>query len=406
MGEFRWSSDEDEVSDYQGQCLAAPQMPAPNYKQRFDEFKKLFKELPESERLIVDYTCALQRDILLQGRLYLSENWLCFYSNVFRGTKIVLTLRDITAMTREKTARLIPNAIQVCTGTEKLFFTSFSSREKSFQGVFRMWQNTLMDKPLTSEELWQMVKQHYGNDLGLSHEEMENLLVAAESTPQNCLTMRPSLEENLGRLERTPSVRLQQVEQGPIETSTPQGEDMPSPLNLFSSNSGSMEDSHGTPSQQRSPALQRFVSERVSKRSSLSLDLNSNHDQFSEKSGSESAPEEEERASVSQEQGRLYVNRVFHVSAEKMFELLFSDSSFIRRFMKARKITHARFNPWQKEASGSMKRSLNYTITINNPLIGKFSTATENQTLYKESKEGHYYLVDAEVCTHDVPYHD
>lgn len=36
-----------------------------------------------------DYPCALQRDILLQGRLYLSENCLCFYSNVFRGTKVM-----------------------------------------------------------------------------------------------------------------------------------------------------------------------------------------------------------------------------------------------------------------------------------------------------------------------------
>lgn len=39
----------------------------------------------------------------------------------------------------------------------------------------------------------------------------------------------------------------------------------------------------------------------------------------------------------------------------------------------------ASFAAWQKDASGNMKRSLNYTITINNPLIGKFSTATENQ---------------------------
>ncbi|XP_041717201.2 protein Aster-B-like [Coregonus clupeaformis] len=115
MGEYRWSSEEHEMSDRQGQCLVAPQaLPAPTYKQRVEEFKKLFRELPESEKLIVDYTCALQRDILLQGRIYLSENWLCFYSNVFWGTK--------------------------------LFFTSFSAREKSYQGVFRMWQNTLMDK--------------------------------------------------------------------------------------------------------------------------------------------------------------------------------------------------------------------------------------------------------------------
>ncbi|KAF1373030.1 hypothetical protein PFLUV_G00256110 [Perca fluviatilis] len=167
----RWSSDE-ESSEPQGQCLAAPQAPLPTYKQRLDEFRKLFKELPESERLIVDYPCALQRDILLQGRLYLTENWLCFYSNVFRGTKITLTLKDLITMTREKTARLIPNAIQVCTSTDKFFFTSFSAREKSYQGVFRMWQNTLLDKDFLN------VRPGYG-----SPSNSQFKLTAAEKCP-------------------------------------------------------------------------------------------------------------------------------------------------------------------------------------------------------------------------------
>ncbi|KAK2859492.1 hypothetical protein Q5P01_004112 [Channa striata] len=384
--DFRWSTDEEQSSDPQGQCLAAPQTPVTSYKQRFDEFKKLFKELPESERLLVDYPCALQRDILLQGRLYLSENWLCFYSNVFRGTKIILALKDIVAMTREKTARLIPNAIQFCTDTEKFFFSSFSAREKSYLGIFRMWQNTLLDKPLTSLELWQMVKQHYGQDLGLSHEEMEGLQMSAESSMQTSLSVRPGGDEGLGKVERIPSCRLPVVEQVPLETSTPQGEDLLSPC---SQNSANTDDSRNTPSQRRSPvpSLDRITAEQISKRSSLSLDLNANENGLSEQSGSESLEEVEDRVGVSQVQGRLYLNKVFHISANKMFELLFTDSSFVRRFMTVRKITNTSFSAWQKDSSGNMKRSLNYTITISNPLIGKFSTATENQTLYKESRD-------------------
>ncbi|XP_028289236.1 protein Aster-C [Parambassis ranga] len=402
--DFRWSSDEEDSSDPQGQCLAAPQTPVTSYKQRLEEFKKLFKELPESERLIVDYPCALQRDILLQGRLYLSGNWLCFYSNVFWGTKIALTLKNIKTMSREKTARLIPNAIQVCTSTEKLFFTSFSAREKSYQGVFRMWQNALLDKPLSSQELWHMVKQHYGSDLGLSHEEMES--ISAESNMQSSLTVRHGADEGLGRLERTPSTRHPGLEHGPFETSTPQGEELPSPLG--SQNSTNTDDPRSTQSQRHSPvpSLERLAPERVSKRSSLSLDLNANENGMSEQSGSESNEEVEDRVGLSQVQGRLYLNKVFHISASKMFELLFTDSSFVRRFMSVRKITNPSFTAWQKDASGNSKRSLNYTIIISNPLIGKFSTATENQTLYKESREGQYYIVDAEVYTHDVPYHD
>ncbi|XP_078136453.1 protein Aster-C [Sander vitreus] len=403
----RWSSDEEESYEPQGQCLAAPQAPLPTYKQRLDEFRKLFKELPESERLIVDYPCALQRDILLQGRLYLTENWLCFYSNVFRGTKITLTLKDLITMTREKTARLIPNAIQVCTSTEKFFFTSFTAREKSYQGVFRMWQNTLLDKPLTSLELWQIIKQHYGHDLGLSHEDMESLQLSAEPSKQTILTARPGGDEGLRRLERPPSLHLPGMEHGPLETSTPQGEDLPSPLGSQTS-SNAQEDSRSTLSQRRSPApsLDRLAPERISKHSSFSLDLNANKNNMSEQSGSESIEDVEERVGLSQVHGRLYLNKVFHISASKMFELLFTDSSFIRRFMNVRKTTNASFTAWQKDDVGNMKRSLNYTISISNPLVGKFSTATENQILYKESREGQYYVMDSEVYTHDVPYHD
>ncbi|KAJ4925636.1 hypothetical protein JOQ06_018361 [Pogonophryne albipinna] len=402
MLDVQWNSDEElSSSDPQGQCLPA-QSPLPTYKQRLDEFKKLFKELPESERLIVDYTCALQRDILLQGRLYLSENWLCFYSNVFRGTKITMILKDITSMTREKTARLIPNAIQVCTATDKFFFTSFSAREKSYQGVFRMWQNTLLDKPLTSLELWQMVKQHYGNDLGLSNEEMESLHMSETSIHTSLQTARPGDDEGVGRLERPHSLRLPGMENGPLEASTP-GDDFPSPHN-----SPNMEDARSSPSQRRSPApsLYRLAPERVSKRSAFSLDLNANQNDASEQSGSETNEDVEEREVTSKVQGRLFINKVFHISANKMFELLFTDSSFIRRFMIVRKTTNASSTAWQKDASGHMKRSLNYTISISNPLVGKFSTATENQTLYKESRDGQYYLLDSEVYTHDVPYHD
>lgn len=46
----------------------------------------------------------------------------------------------------------------------------------------------------------------------------------------------------------------------------------------------------------------------------------------------------EDRVGLSEVQGRLYLNRVFHISANKMFELLFTDSSFMRRFMNIRKI--------------------------------------------------------------------
>ncbi|XP_077591739.1 protein Aster-C isoform X2 [Stigmatopora nigra] len=375
-----------ESSDNTTNCIGPPAPPVPTYKQRREEFRKLFKDLANSDLLLLDYPCALQRDILLQGRLYLTHNYLCFYSNVFRGTKIRVALKDISHMGREKTARLIPNAIQFCTSKEKLFFTSFSAREKSYNGIFRLWQNALLNKTLTNAEVWQMVKQHYGNDLGLSHEEMESTQYHSDISRQSSLTAKSVGDDGgLPKFDRMPSVRLPGLELPSLDS-----EEIASTLE---------EERRQQLPSRRSPFP---GSEPFLRHSSPSQE----NDRVSQGTGSESVEEVEERIGLPQEQGRLYLNKVFHMSASRMFDLLFTESAFIRHFMNVRKITNPQFMPWQNDSTGDMKRSLNYTITISNPLIGKFSTATENQILYKESREGEYYLVDSEVYTHDVPYHD
>lgn len=138
---------------------------------------------------------------------------------------------------------------------------------------------------------------------------------------------------------------------------------------------------------------------------SKSLDLNKNEYLSLDKS-STSDSVDEENIIEKDLHGRLFINRVFHISAEKMFELLFTSSRFMQRFANSRNIIDVVSTPWNVEPGGDQLRTMTYTIVLNNPLTGKCTTATEKQTLYKESREARFYLVDAEVLTHDVPYHD
>ncbi|XP_051783116.1 protein Aster-C [Erpetoichthys calabaricus] len=373
------------------------------YKQRNDEFKKLFRLIPECEKLIVDYACALQRDILMQGRLYLSENWLCFHSNfLLWETTLTVALSDVISMTREKTARLIPNAIQIVTSNEKYFFTSFAARERSYLNIFRMWQNTLLDKQLTKQEFWQTVQQNYGSDLDLNIEDMEPVQMPTDSIIRSGCVGELGSSEVPKRMERRFSLKTPVVETPTSESpSIGDGElSLPSSPVVINGNSLTVENRRSP-----LPLSGRSSPERMNKTPVFPLDMNGNEDVHSEKSGSDIG-EEVERLSAETIQGRLYINRVFHISASKMFELLFTDSEFIQQFMDARRIFGFVSTPWMKEASGGWRRKLNYTITINNPLIGKFTTATETQVMHKESKDGLFYLIDAEVITHDVPYHD
>jgi len=53
---------------------------------RTADFHALFPSVPDGDYLIDDYGCALQREILIQGRLYISENHICFHANIFGWT--------------------------------------------------------------------------------------------------------------------------------------------------------------------------------------------------------------------------------------------------------------------------------------------------------------------------------
>ncbi|XP_036707614.1 protein Aster-C isoform X2 [Balaenoptera musculus] len=378
-------------------ALTARQISSSAYKDRNEEYKRQFTHLPETEKLIADYACALQRDILLQGRLYLSENWLCFYSNIFRWeTTISIALKNITFMTKEKTARLIPNAIQIFTEGEKFFFTSFAARDRSYLSIFRLWQNVLLDKSLTRQEFWQLLQQNYGTELGLNAEEMENLSLSTEDNVQPRSPRRSSLDgcgERDEKLSKPISFTRESIsrvsETESIDGNPPKG--------------GLGKEEPQSEKQIKSPSL--TSEKRLSRLSSKSLDLNKNEYLSLDKS-STSDSVDEENIPEKDLHGRLYINRVFHISAERMFELLFTSSRFMQIFASSRNIIDVVSTPWNVEPGGDQLRTMTYTIVLNNPLTGKCTTATEKQRLYKESREAQFYLVDSEVLTHDVPYHD
>ncbi|XP_038300904.1 protein Aster-C isoform X2 [Canis lupus familiaris] len=368
------------------------------YKDRNEEYKRQFTHLPDTEKLIADYACALQRDILLQGRLYLSENWLCFYSNIFRWeTTICIALKNITFMTKEKTARLIPNAIQIVTEGEKFFFTSFGARDRSYLSIFRLWQNVLLDKSLTRQEFWQLLQQNYGNELGLNAEEMENLSLSIEDNVQPRSPGRSSLDD-CGERDEKFSKSISFTREAVNRVSEAESIDANPPKGGLGK-----EEPQSEKQIKKSPLL--TSEKRLRRMPSKSLDLNKNEYLSLDKS-STSDSVDEENVPEKDLHGRLYINRVFRISAERMFELLFTSSRFMQRFANSRNIIDVVSTPWKVEPGGDQLRTMTYTIVLNNPLTGKCTAATEKQTLYKESREAQFYLVDSEVVTHDVPYHD
>ncbi|KAF9936576.1 hypothetical protein BGZ67_002207 [Mortierella alpina] len=114
-------------------------------EKRFSDFHSLFRSVPDDEKLIEDYGCALQKEILVQGRLYISENHVCFNANIFGWvTNLVIAFSEITAIEKRLTAFVIPNAISIVTttNTKGHFFASFLSRDAAHDLLMAAWRKS------------------------------------------------------------------------------------------------------------------------------------------------------------------------------------------------------------------------------------------------------------------------
>ena len=159
----------------------------PGYKARKKEFKELFGS-GQNFKFVVDYSCAYHKDILHQGRIYVTTEYCCFYSYIFGWeNKLILPWSEVIAITKEKTALFIPNAIQVKTVSNKYFFASFVDRDSTHMMLVRLWQAVTNTKMLSEEEVDQIIACEYGE--GEEEDRMDNESLESESDQQRNATV-------------------------------------------------------------------------------------------------------------------------------------------------------------------------------------------------------------------------
>ncbi|RYP50969.1 hypothetical protein DL768_003635 [Monosporascus sp. mg162] len=110
-------------------------------KKRNRDFHNLFKSVPDDDYLIDDFSCAIQREILAHGRLYVSEGHLCFSSNIFGWvTTLVMSFDEIISVEKRSTALVFKNGLMISTLHAKHIFASFTSRDSTYDLIINIWK--------------------------------------------------------------------------------------------------------------------------------------------------------------------------------------------------------------------------------------------------------------------------
>ena len=114
--------------------------------------------------MVADYAAALQKEILLQGRFYVTQRHLCFYSNILGWqTSVVVPYTDVLAIEKTRTL-FIQNGIAIATLQGRYAFSSFLFRDHTFNRLVTFWRNSQLETPYPVEVLLSRDEVHFGAD--------------------------------------------------------------------------------------------------------------------------------------------------------------------------------------------------------------------------------------------------
>ncbi|XP_050730863.1 uncharacterized protein LOC127005792 isoform X2 [Eriocheir sinensis] len=106
------------------------------------KFMRHFAEAPPSEWVLNYFSCALVSDILLQGTLYITQNYFAFYSKIFgHVSRLLIPVTQVASLQKERTAKIIPNAVglQMVDG-KNYVFGSLLSRDSTYKLMLHIWR--------------------------------------------------------------------------------------------------------------------------------------------------------------------------------------------------------------------------------------------------------------------------
>ncbi|XP_061588050.1 GRAM domain-containing protein 2B-like isoform X2 [Cololabis saira] len=142
------------------------------YLKRDKTFHKLFPAIPETEYLKHMFTCSMQKELLYHGKLFVSEQHVCFYSSVLlKDTKVMIPVSSVSGI-KKQNSTLSMLSIQTSNG-EKYSFAHIRNRERCLKLLQSVCSNVQEGSPTSSPHL-SSAENEGEHDMVSSHSSMDD----------------------------------------------------------------------------------------------------------------------------------------------------------------------------------------------------------------------------------------
>ncbi|GEM08623.1 gram domain protein [Rhodotorula toruloides] len=352
-----------------------------------EKFHSLFKEIPDDEELIEDYRSALQRDILVQGRLFVSEHFLSFRANILGWeTSLQIPWSEIISIEKRFTAKIVPNAIEVRTLHATHTFASFLSRDAAYALLVAVWRHV--------------------------HPEADEYRAKARAERQEERKRRRAFTvSSLRSAKSAPNPAGMTDHDSETDGDDEHGADSKSEI--------SFEDEHGHKKRHRFKLRSGLAA--LGLNSLVGRDRSASVSAGSSSASTSAGPTEAEKVKAQAQAasagvdthppteytGPEYKNEaldtILPTSPDKAFKLFFLDAEFLRKFMAEKENLHIEIGKWQALADGDLKRrEMTYVKPLNAP-VGPKQTHCNITDTNENLDENSYFSNLTVTKTPDVP---
>ncbi|XP_077086598.1 GRAM domain-containing protein 2B, partial [Siphateles boraxobius] len=104
-----------------------------SFKNHSKTFRKLFPEIAEDLEHV--FSCALHKELIYHGKMFVSRQHICFHSSVLlKDIKVMIHISSVLVIKKKHTAKIVPNAVAVITDDgHKYLFGSLRNRDSCFK---------------------------------------------------------------------------------------------------------------------------------------------------------------------------------------------------------------------------------------------------------------------------------
>ncbi|KAJ3028812.1 hypothetical protein HK097_005890, partial [Rhizophlyctis rosea] len=158
---------EDEEEDVGEVGEGAIKYPDAWWFRRNDELHRFLKSVPVTDCVIDVFACALQKDIAVRGKVYVTQNRICFYSNLLGFINVlVVDLKEVTAVNRKQTPFYSSIVVDTKDASHTFKFWRGQDDLKPFTSLKAAWINATEDaeKGLSPQELFDSVSRTKSED--------------------------------------------------------------------------------------------------------------------------------------------------------------------------------------------------------------------------------------------------